>query len=114
MTESPSRDDLPLPDYDGLPVQSLGQRIRNLDREDVATLLSYEREHGDRLPVVQVLEQRLQEVSAGAPLSDGSPDGFRPESGPGTPGGSPAGPETEGPPVNPPSHGDPTNPAQPR
>ncbi len=114
MTESPSRDDLPLTDYDHLPVQSLGQRIRNLDREDVATLLTYEREHGDRLPVVQVLEQRLEEVSAGAPLSDGSADGFRPEAGPEAKGGSPAGPATEGPPVNPPSHGDPTNPAQPR
>jgi hypothetical protein len=114
MTESLSRADLPLPDYDHLPVQSLGQRIRNLDREDVATLLSYEREHAGRVPVVQVLEQRLEEVSAGAPLSQGSVDGQRPEAGEGVAGGSKAGPETEGPPVNPPSHGDPTNPAQPR
>ena len=68
--QSTTRDDLPLPDYDHLPAQALRQRIRNLDREAVALLRSYEREHADRLPVVQVLEQRLEEVSAGVPLGD--------------------------------------------
>lgn len=116
MAENPTvgRDDLPIPDYDHLPVLSLGHRIRSLAEPDLETLLSYEQAHGARLPVVQVLETRLREVRAGAPLSGGDAAGPAPELV-----GEPAGdtgvsPQTQGPPQNPPSHGDPTNPAQPR
>jgi hypothetical protein len=108
------RDDLPLPDYDHLPLGSLTHRVRSLDADDLTALLAYEREHGNRLPVVQMLENRLDAVEAGARLSDGSPDAATPEAAPPPAGTSSASPATAGPVINPPSHGDPTNPAQPR
>jgi hypothetical protein len=108
------RDDLPLPDYDHLPLGSLAHRVRSLDTDGLAVLLAYEREHGNRLPVVQMLERRLEAVEGGAPLSDGSPTAQAPEAAPPPAGTSSASPATAGPVINPPSHGDPTNPAQPR
>ena len=115
MTEpSPDHADLPLPDYDHLPLPSLLQRVRTLDADGVRQVLAYERAHADRLPVTDVLEQRLGELDGGAEPSGGSPLGAVPEKA-----GPPAAPRetsmaTDAPPNNPPSHGDPTNPAQPR
>ncbi|HYG94734.1 MAG TPA: hypothetical protein VD859_14210 [Nocardioides sp.] len=111
---APHHDQLPLPDYDHLPIGSVESRIRSLDADQVSALLAYERTHGDRLPVVQVLERRLEALERGAPPSGGDPTAETPEAPLGEPGGSPASPSTEGPPVNPPSHGVPTNPSQPR
>jgi hypothetical protein len=110
----PTHADLPLPDYDHLPLASLVQRVRTLDAAGVWQLLAFERAHGDRLPVTQVLEQRLGELDGGAEPSGGSPLGRAPEKV-----GQPAAPRdtsmtTDAPPNNPPSQGDPTNPAQPR
>ena len=107
-------DELPLPDYDHLPIASLAQRVRTLDADGVQALLAYESGHGDRLPVTEVLRARLGELEQGAEPSGGSPLGMAPESGAG-----PAVPRqtdqtTDAPTINPPSHGDPTNPAQPR
>ena len=109
-----SHDELPLPDYDHLPIAALAQRVRTLDANGVQTLLTYEGEHGDRLPVTEVLRARLAELEQGAEPSGGSPLGVAPEAGTG-----PAVPRqtdqtTDAPTINPPSHGDPTNPAQPR
>ena len=114
MTDAPHHDELPLPDYDHLPVGSLEARIRSLDSESLETLLSYERAHGDRLPVVLLLERRLEAVQSGSEPSSGSPLAATPEVQHAPPPASDASPQTQGPPVNPPSHGDPTNPAQPR
>jgi hypothetical protein len=50
--------ELPIPDYDHLPVGSLTHRIRSLDAGGLATLLDYERAHGDRRPVVQLVGAR--------------------------------------------------------
>jgi hypothetical protein len=47
VTDSLHRDELPLPDYDHLPVGSLESRIRGLDTDGVEALLSHERAHGD-------------------------------------------------------------------
>jgi hypothetical protein len=105
-------DDLPLPDYDHLPVGVLGSKISGLDERGVQQLLDYERAHADRPPVVQVLERRIEALRQGA-----EPSGAVPEAAPevsGTSGGSPVSPETSGPPINPPSQGTPFNPAQPR
>ena len=114
MPEPLPHDQLPLPDYDHLPVGSLEGRIRSLDADQLEQLLAYEEAHGDRLPVVQLLRTRIEAVRDGAPLSQGSTDAARPET-PGAPeGSSPVSPTTTGPPVNPPSQGVPTNPAQPR
>ena len=110
-----THDELPLPDYDHLLAGSIGSRIRTLDAEGVEQVLAYEREHADRVQVVQVLEHRLAALRTGdAEPSGGRPDAATPESSAGVPGGSPVSPATQGPPQNPPSHGDPTNPAQSR
>ncbi len=112
MTE---HDQLPLPDYDHLPIGGLTSRIRTLDEAGVQTLLEYERAHGNRLPVVEVLRNRLTGLQEGAqpsggdPLADFTSEAPRPAAG-----GSKVSEATSGPAMNPPSHGDPTNPAQPR
>ena len=105
---------LPLADVDHLPVGDLVHRIRSLDAPQLETLLAYEREHGDRLPVVQAVQARLEQVRSGAALSDGDPSAPSALAAPSPDGGSPVQPATSGPSMNPPSHGDPTNPAQPR
>lgn len=114
MNDVPTHGELPLPDYDHLPVGSLEQRIRTLDAHGVAQVLAYERAHAARLPAIQVLERRLEEVEAGAPTSGGAPDAERPESSAGPSGGSPVSPETQGPPIEQPAHGDPSNRGGPR
>jgi hypothetical protein len=108
------RDDLPLPDYDHLPVGSLTSRIRSLGHEDLTTLLAYEKSHANRVQVVSAMQHRLSGLADGAQPSGGDPTAATPEAAPAPAGGSKAAEATSGPPVNPPSHGDPTNPAQPR
>jgi hypothetical protein len=112
MNSAPNHDDLPLPDYDHLPLGTLPSRISGLDEQGVAALLEFETQHGNRLPVVQILEQRLNALRAGAEPS-GAAGQDTPEVSQGHT-GSKVSPETSGPPINPPSHGTPTNPAQPR
>jgi hypothetical protein len=107
-------DTLPLPDYDHLPLGGLTSRIRSLDAPGVETLLSYERAHGNRAPVVTVLENRLSALRDGAQPSGGDPAAVAAEAPPSAAGGSKVSEATTGPAMNPPSHGDPTNPAQPR
>ena len=76
---SPHHDELPLPDYDHLPLGSLEGRIRSLDADGLTALLSYEQAHGNRLPVTLLLERRLEAVRGGAELSGGSPLAATPE-----------------------------------
>ena len=106
--------DLPLKDYDHLPVGSLTSRIRTLDAEDLTTLLDYERAHANRFQVVTVMESRLSGLKNGAQPSGGDPQAGGADAPAPADGGSKASEATSGPPVNPPSQGDPTNPAQPR
>ncbi len=108
------RDDLPLPDYDHLPVGSLTSRIRTLDHADLTTLLAYEKAHANRVQVVTVMQSRLAGLEDGAQPSGGDPTATGADAPPAAAAGSPVSEATSGPPVNPPSHGDPTNPAQPR
>ncbi|HEV7725284.1 MAG TPA: hypothetical protein VGO74_00005 [Modestobacter sp.] len=108
------RDDLPLPDYDHLPVGSLTSRIRTLDADGLQAVLSYEKAHANRAQVVSAINHRISGLRAGGQPSGGAPDAAQPEAAPAPAGGSAASTATAGPPVNPPSHGDPTNPAQPR
>jgi hypothetical protein len=109
-----THDQLPLPDYDHLPLAGLIQRVRTLDADGLQALRAYEAAHANRLPVTQALDERLAELAGGAEPSGGSPLGEAPEAGT-----APASPRqtnqtTDAPTINPPSHGDPTNPAQPR
>lgn len=110
--DSPRHDELPLPDYDHIPLGTLPSRISGLDESSLGQLLDYERAHGNRLPVVQIFENRLEALRNGAePTGPEVPS--MPEKTEGRQ-GSPVTPATSGPHVNPPSHGDPTNPSQPR
>lgn len=112
MNDIPQHENLPLPDYDHLPVGVLASKISALEEPGIRQLLDYERAHADRLPVVQVLENRIEALRQGAEPSGRVP-AEAPEVDP-TRGGSPVSPDTAGPPVNPPSQGTPFNPAQPR
>jgi hypothetical protein len=111
MTE---RDDLPLHDYDHLPVGSLISRIRTLDAAGLATLLEYEQGHANRVQVVSAMQSRLSGLREGAQPSGGDPASVGADAPASASAGSQVSEATSGPPVNPPSHGDPTNPAQPR
>lgn len=106
------RNELPLPDYDHLPTGTLPSRISGLNESDLGQILAYERGHGNRLPVIQILEHRLTALREGAepsgPTAPSTPEVTQSQQ------GSPVSPATTGPKINPPSQGDPTNPAQPR
>jgi hypothetical protein len=109
------RDSLPLPDYDHHTTGSLQSHIQGLSAGELEVLLAYEREHGARLPMINVLERRMEALRQGADPAGGTqPPPPGPETASGGSGASKVDPTTSGPPVNPPSHGDPTNPAQPR
>jgi hypothetical protein len=108
--------ELPLPDYDSLPAGSIESRVRTLNEPGVRDVLAYEREHANRVHVLQILENRLTSLRRGdTEPSGGNPLASAPE-GENGPSGGPeqASPAKEGPPQNPPSHGVPTNPTQPR
>jgi hypothetical protein len=107
-------DQLPLPDYDHLPVEGLTSRIRTLDAQDLQTVLEYEKAHANRLQVVTVMENRLSALRDGAQPSGGDPAAPAADDPVHAAAGSKVSEATSGPAMNPPSHGDPTNPAQPR
>ena len=108
----PQHKDLPLPDFDHLPEGTLPSRISGLAEAEVAQLMAYEKAHGNRLPILVILEKRLHDLQGGAvPRGPHTPD--TPEVNTGQP-VTPETAEVPGPPVNPPSQGVPTNPAQPR
>ncbi|MGY1913951.1 hypothetical protein [Blastococcus sp. SYSU DS0973] len=111
MTE---HDQLPLPDYDHLPVEGLASRIRTLDAQGLETLLEYERAHADRVQVVTIMENRLASLREGAQPSGGDPAAPAADDPVHASTGSKVSEATTGPKMNPPSQGDPTNPAQPR
>ncbi len=105
--------DLPIDDYDHLPVGSLVSRIRTLDATGLQTLLDYEKGHANRIQVVSAMQSRLSSLKDGAQPSGGDPNAATPEAAPAADTGSKV-TATDAPKINPPSHGDPTNPAQPR
>ncbi|MGP3926300.1 hypothetical protein [Streptomyces sp. 8N616] len=105
--------ELPLADYDHLPVGALEHRIRGLSREELELLLQYEREHADRRPVIELFTARLDQLKSGSTPSQGG-DRTRPEQ-PGPPAkGSPVSPETSPEPIHPPPHGTPATHAKPK
>ncbi len=112
MSDVPLHKELPLPDYDHLPLGTLPTRISGLEESDMVQLINYEKAHGNRLPVLEILQKRLHDLQGGAvPRGPQAPSA--PELNPSQPETAQAA-QVPGPPVNPPSHGDPTNPAQPR
>jgi hypothetical protein len=85
-----NRTEFPIPDYDHLPVGALAHRVRSLPADGLRRLLDYEREHGNRLPVVRLLEQRIGALeSSEAMPSRGDSRANQPEQAPPPEGGSP-------------------------
>lgn len=99
-----SAENLPLPDYDHLPVGSLQHRIRSLDATELQQVLDYEYEHNDRTQVMEILRHRLDELNSGASPSPGRQDDAPVESR-GTRGGSPVSPDHAAEPGHPARHG---------
>ena len=83
--------DLPLPDYDELPMGSLQHRIRALDIGDIQVLLDHERAHANRVPVTELLTHRMEDLRQGARPSSGDQT-EAPEAPADTPHGSPVSP----------------------
>lgn len=67
-----SEQQLPLPDFDELPLGTLGHRVRALTENDVRLLLDHERAHANRVQVVQLLTHRIDELEQGATPSSGA------------------------------------------
>lgn len=65
--------DLPIVDYDQLPITELRHRIRALDELALRAVFEHETEHGNRIPVLEVLHARLKELTHGAEPSPGNP-----------------------------------------
>src|SRR5699024_12337765 len=61
----------PIADYEGLPISTLQHRVRSLDAEQMRTLIAYEESHADRTGVLEILENRPQQVEEGAQASEG-------------------------------------------
>jgi hypothetical protein len=58
----PTADELPITDYDHLPKVVAEGRVPALGREDLETILRYERAHRDRTPLVRLLMARLRQM----------------------------------------------------
>ncbi len=65
------RDDLVIPDYEHLPLGTLQHRIRALSQEQLRDLIAYEEAHARRVPVLEVMQQRLKSLEEGAQLNRG-------------------------------------------
>lgn len=65
--------DLPITDYDQLPITELRHRIRALDEPQLRAVFEHETEHGNRIPVLELLNARLKELTHGAEPSSGDP-----------------------------------------
>ncbi|TCP42650.1 hypothetical protein EV191_12350 [Tamaricihabitans halophyticus] len=68
MTEQP---ELPLRNYDELPITSLRHQIRSLDDAELRVLVAHERAHAARAPVLELLESRLARLREGAHPAQG-------------------------------------------
>jgi hypothetical protein len=95
--------ELPLPDYDQLALGDLRHRVRTLDADAVRRLVEHEEAHGNRLPVLEVLRNRLTGLENGAEPSGGDPAATPGVTG--AAGGSPVEPKTGAEPNTPLRHG---------
>jgi hypothetical protein len=64
LPSEPTRDDLPIADFDGITVPSLRSRLRRLSVADLAVLREYEQAHAHRLPVLTMLDNRIAKLAA--------------------------------------------------
>lgn len=71
-----SDEQLPLRGYDELPVATLQHQIRSLTDDQLQQLLDHERAHGNRIPVIEVLRRRYEELENGATPTSGEHEPF--------------------------------------
>jgi hypothetical protein len=64
---APTRDQLPIADFDSVSLPSLRSRLRTLSVADLAILREYEQAHAHRLPVVTMLDNRIAKLAAAEP-----------------------------------------------
>ena len=95
---------LPIPEFDHLPLGSVADRIRALDADQLDQLIAHEQAQGNRLPVLEIMRSRREQLADGAVPSGGAQDGLRPETG-ATSHGSPVDPSSAAPPSAPDPHG---------
>ena len=82
---------LPIPGYDQLTLGDLKHRIRSLDADDLRRVREHEQAHGNRTPVLEVVDERLRQLAEGAEPAPGDQRNTPPVIG--TPGGSPVSPQ---------------------
>jgi hypothetical protein len=82
---------LPIPGYDQLTLGDLKHRIRSLTTEDLQRVREHEQAHGNRTPVLEVVDERLRQLAEGAEPAGGDQQNTPPVEG--TPGGSPVSPQ---------------------
>ncbi|WP_211347004.1 hypothetical protein [Saccharothrix australiensis] len=73
--------ELPIPDFDQLPLGDLRHRIRSLGEDELRRVRDHEAAHGNRAPVLQVVDARLKELADGAEPSGGDQRNTPPVSG---------------------------------
>lgn len=59
----PSKDELPVPNFDHLSLAQVRGRLRRLSVEELVLLRNYERAHADRLPIITMLDNRISKVA---------------------------------------------------
>lgn len=57
---------LPVPEFDLVPPDALVSRIQTLDLQQLDQLIGYERNHGERGKVLDLLQRRRRQVRAAA------------------------------------------------
>jgi len=70
------REDLPLPDFDHLTLGAVRGSMRSLDLSQLVQLRDYEKDKGNRLPIVTMLDNRIAKLATDptATPSTGKPD----------------------------------------
>ncbi|UJW30438.1 hypothetical protein L3Q67_35365 [Saccharothrix sp. AJ9571] len=62
-----------IPDFDQLPLGAVKDRVRSLTAPALRELIEHEERHGNRLPVLEILRSRLEQLDAGAQPTGGDP-----------------------------------------
>ena len=87
-----AHEDLPLADYDHMTLGALRGRMRSLTVDQLVQVRQYEKAHGDRLPIVTMLDNRIAKLATdaaatpssggGAPVVQPTPDAASKADGP--------------------------------
>jgi len=67
-----TRGELPIPDFDNISLGSLRARLKPLSVEQLVVLREWEQAHGNRLPVITTLDNRIAKLGTATGGSNGS------------------------------------------